>query len=78
MRDQMLNDPRANSAPTTVESRVAAVAGTPDLVEEHLDATRTRFRRNGKCIEVHVSRNAQVDPWNQSHLPTPKQVKPEC
>ena len=40
-----------------------------------MDATRTRWRRNGKCIEVHVARNAQVDPYNQSFSPTPKAVK---
>jgi hypothetical protein len=78
MKDQMLNDPRANSPKPSVDTRVAAVAGTPELVEERIDATRTRFRRNGQCVEVHVSRNAQLDPWNQSHLPTPKIVKPGC
>jgi hypothetical protein len=78
MKDQMLNDPRANSPKASVDTRVAAVAGTPELVEERIDATRTRFRRNGQCVEVHVSRNAQLDPWNQNHLPTPKIVKPGC
>jgi hypothetical protein len=43
-----------------------------------MDATRTRWRRNGKCIEVHVARNAQIDPYNQSFSPTPKAVKPDC
>lgn len=40
-----------------------------------MDATRTRWRRNGKCIEVHVARNAQIDSYNQSFSPTPKAVK---
>jgi len=78
MRDQMLNDPRANSPKASVETRVAAVAGTPELVEEPMDATRLRIKQNGQCIEVHVSRNAQIDQWNQSHLPTSKIVKPTC
>ena len=78
MRDQMLNDPRANSPKATIETRVAAVAGTSELVEEVMDATRRRVRQNGHCIEVHVSRNAQIDPYNQSVRPTPKLVKPSC
>jgi len=78
MRDQMINDPRSNSARATVESRVAAVAGTDVLVEERMDATRTRVRQRGQCVEVHESRAAQLDPWNQSHSPTPKIVKPSC
>lgn len=78
MRDQMINDLRSNSARATVESRVAAVAGTDVLVEERMDATRTRVRQRGQCVEVHESRAAQLDPWNQSHSPTPKIVKPSC
>jgi hypothetical protein len=78
MKDLMLNDPRANSPKASVDTRVAAVAGTPELVEERIDATRTQFRRAGQCVEVHVTRNAQLDPWNQNHLPTPKIVKPGC
>jgi hypothetical protein len=78
MREQMRDDPRANSPSATLTSRLAAVAGTAEWTEERMDATRTRFRRHGQCVEVHVSRNAQLDPWNQSHAPTPKAVKPEC
>lgn len=78
LRDQMLNDPRSNSPTTTVESRVAAVAGSVDMSTERLDDTRTRVRQRGKCIEVHVSRNAQLDPYNQSVAPTPKAIKPSC
>jgi hypothetical protein len=47
-------------------------------VEERMDATHTRVRRNGNCVEVHVAREAQINPWNQNHLPTPKLVKPSC
>jgi hypothetical protein len=78
MRDQMINDPRSNSAHATVESRIAAVAGTDVLVEERMDATRTRVRQHGQCVEVHESRAAQLDPFNQSVSPTPKLVKPSC
>ena len=78
MKDQMFNDPRSNSAPKTVESRVASVAGTREWTEARMDATRTRFAKDGTCVEVHVARNAQIDPWNQSHSPTPKTVKPDC
>ena len=78
MHDQMLNDPRSNTPRATVESRIANVAGTDAMLEERMDATRTRVKRRSRCIEVHVSRNAQIDPWNQSVRPTPKLVKPDC
>jgi hypothetical protein len=78
LKDRMLNDPRSNSPRATVEARVADAAGTIQMVEERMDATRMRVKQRGGCIEVHVSRNAQIDPFNQSHLPTPKLVKPSC
>ncbi len=78
MYEQMLNDPRANSQTPTVESRVTAVSGTTAMTEERMDENKARFRQNGQCIEVHVSRDAQTNPWNQSHSPTPKIVKPSC
>lgn len=78
MRDQMLNDPRSNSPSGTIESRVAAVAGSVDMSAERMDDNRLRVRQRGKCIEVHGSRNAQLDPYNQSVSPTPKAIKPSC
>lgn len=78
MREQLLSDPRSNTPRATVESRVAAVAGSVDIVEERMDATRMRVKQRGGCVEVHVSRNAQIDPFNQSVSPTPKIVKPSC
>jgi hypothetical protein len=59
-------------------SRIAALSGPDRWEAEPMDATRTRWRRNGKCIEVHVARNAQIDPYNQSFSPTPKGVKSYC
>ena len=52
------------------------MTGTNDWIEERMDDTRARFRKQGQCVEVHVARNAQLDPWNQSFLPTPKSAKP--
>ncbi len=78
LRHQWLNDPRTNSPRVSVESRVAALNGPDRWEAEPMDATRTRWRRNGRCIEVHVARNAQIDPYNQSFSPTPKAVKPYC
>ncbi len=78
MKEQLRNDPRTNSPRASIESRVAAVAGSSAMTEERMDDTVTRVRQNGKCIEVHVSRDAQTQPWNQSHSPTPKIVKPSC
>lgn len=78
LRDQWRSDPRANTPRASVESRIAALNGPDRWEAEPMDATRTRWRRNGKCIEVHVARNAQIDPYNQSFSPTPKLVKPDC
>jgi hypothetical protein len=78
MNDQMRNDPRANSPRVNVEARLAAVAGSSAMTQERMDDTKTRFRQHGACIEVHVSREAQTNPWNQNHSPTPKIVKPSC
>jgi len=78
MQDQMLNDPRSNTPRATIETRVAAVAGSVEVLEERMDATRLRVRQRGSCFEVHVSRDAQINPWHQSHSPTPKIVKPSC
>jgi hypothetical protein len=78
LREQTLNDPRSNTPRASVESRIAALNGPDRWEAEPMDATRTRWRRNGKCIEVHVARNAQIDPYNQSFSPTPKAVKPSC
>ena len=78
LREQMLNDPRSNSPAVTVESRVAAVAGSVDISTERMDDTRTRVRQRGGCIEVHVARNAQLDPYNQSVAHTPRAIKPTC
>jgi hypothetical protein len=78
MKRQALEDPRSNSPPPSLDSRVAAVAGTPAWTEERMDAARARFRIRGQCIEVHRARNTDLDPWNQNHSPTPKVAKPEC
>ena len=75
LREQMQSDPRSNTPRASVESRIAALSGADRWQAEPMDATRTRWRRNGKCIEVHVARNAQIDPYNQSFSPTPKAVK---
>jgi hypothetical protein len=78
LREPWRSDPRSNTPRATVESRIAALNGPDRWEAEPMDATRTRWRRNGKCIEVHVARNAQIDPYNQSFSPTPKLVKPDC
>ena len=78
IKDQVRGDPRANTPRASVESRIAALNGPDRWEAEPMDATRTRWRRNGQCIEVHVARNAQIDPYNQSFSPTPKAVKPSC
>lgn len=72
-----LDDPRANTARATLESRIAgATHGDERWLEERLDDDRMRFRRGSTCIEVHRTRDAQLDPFNQSVRPTPRMRRP--
>lgn len=72
-----LDDPRANTARATLESRIAgATHGDERWLEERLDDDRMRFRRGSTCIEVHRTRDAQLDPFNQSVRPTPRMGRP--
>ncbi len=60
-RNPALDDPRANSAPATVEGRVAAaMAGEGGWVQERLDIDRVRWRRGSECIEMQRSRAGQL------------------
>lgn len=75
-RQQALDDPRANSAQPTVESRIAdAVGGTGPVTIEDLGGGRRRLRQGNRCVEVHDARIASIDPFNESVRPSPKQAK---
>lgn len=77
MRSQALNDPRANSARKTIETRAAqAMGGDQQIIEEPMGDGRMRLRRGSKCAEVHLARSGQLEPFDESVRPTPRLVKP--
>jgi hypothetical protein len=76
-RQQALSDPRANAAPKTLESRIAAALGSDGpLIVEEMGEGRKRYRKGQRCVEVHDARIATIDPFNESFRTSPKQVRP--
>ena len=62
-RNPALEDARANSAPATIESRLAAVLdGTWHI--ERLDYNRVRARRGSECVVVERTRAGQLEVAN--------------
>lgn len=72
-RNPALDDPRANTARATLESRIAK-ATQKDWVEEVLGDGRTVWRRGDQCVMVKPSRDAELDSFNQSSSHRPKQA----
>lgn len=74
-----LDDPRSNTAPATLESRIGAAAGGDTrLREERIDGERVRLRSASGCVEASTLRDAQLDPFNQSARASPRLIKPGC
>jgi hypothetical protein len=66
MLDQALNDNRSNSRRNTLEDGIAhATTGNDVLQVDKLGEGRERVRMNGRCVEVHQARIAQIDPMNE-------------
>ncbi len=77
MRQQALDDPRANGARApTVESRIASALADRPLAEEPMADGRRRIRKGQGCVEVHDARIAAIDPFSESVRPSPKQARP--
>lgn len=72
-RNPALDDPRANTARATVESRIAK-AMQKEWVEEVLGDGRTRWRRGDECVLVKPARDAELDSFNQSSSHRPNQA----
>lgn len=78
-RNPALSDPRSNTPPRTLESRIADATGgewteerTSDnraLVVGALGDRRTVMRRGDTCVEVFRSRIADQDPFNANVAP---------
>jgi hypothetical protein len=64
------DDPRANSARPTLESRIARAVGSAELVEEHLGEGRLRFRKGSGCVELRPNAAGQLEPFNESVRPS--------
>ncbi|MBT9487973.1 MAG: hypothetical protein IV093_10740 [Rubrivivax sp.] len=67
--------PPAENRPRSVESTLSGDLANGPLIEEDLGNGRRRFRQGRRCAEVRDSRAAQIDPFNQSVSPVPKQVE---
>jgi hypothetical protein len=69
----------APSPPSTrsrsVEATLERALGNGPLIEENLGNGRLRLRRGRNCVDLRDSRMAQVDPFNQSVSPIPKQAE---
>jgi hypothetical protein len=72
-RNLAIDDPRANSARTTPEQRMAAAFDT-QVIEEDLGDGRRRVRRGADCVIVKTSRIAQLMPFNEAAARTPSLV----
>jgi len=64
-----------SARPRSVEATLERALGNGPLVEENLGNGRLRLRRGRDCVELRDSRMAQVDPFNQSVSPIPKQAE---
>lgn len=75
-RHPALDDPRSNTPPPTLESRLAEVMGPSDgpITQEQLPDGSLRLRRGTSCAVVRPSRTAMLDPFNLSVSPKPRQV----
>ncbi len=71
-RPAPMDDPRANTAKATFESRLqAAMGGDGRWTEERIDGDRVRFRRGNTCVDFTRSRAEQLDSFNQTFSPKP-------
>jgi hypothetical protein len=73
--DLARDDPRANSVRPNFEQRLSNALDTR-VIEQDLGNGRGRFRQGDRCVEVHDSRSAQIDPFNPSAATTPKGAMP--
>ena len=65
-----LDDPRANTARQTLESRIARAVGSGSVTEEHLGDGRVRFRKGADCVELRPNAAGQLSPFNESVSPS--------
>ncbi|MFM8898853.1 MAG: hypothetical protein ACKOF9_02765 [Burkholderiales bacterium] len=77
IRSQALNDTRSNTGRNTLEDRIGQVTtGNDGLHVDTLGEGRKRVRMNGRCVDVHQARIAQIDAMNEVSSRTMAGVKP--
>lgn len=64
VREQVLNDPRANKLRPGPEASMARIAGAGQLQEEDLGDGRRRLRKGAACVDVHRTHIAQLNPFD--------------
>ncbi|KPF94113.1 hypothetical protein IP87_19845 [beta proteobacterium AAP121] len=66
-RNPALDDPRSNTPPQTLESRIAKALGGVDGIEEfRLEDGSVRFKRGNSCVIARPNRAGALDPFNAS------------
>lgn len=80
-RPPALDDPRANSAPRTLESRIAEATGANvdtggAWTEEPMADGLLRVRRGRECWIVAPNRDNQLDPFNQNAVAKLRSARP--
>ncbi len=74
-RNPALDDPRSNTAPSSLEQRLAdAMGGDGAWVEEAIDADHRRLRRGNTCVYLQRPRAAQIDPFTPGNRALPWQA----
>jgi len=73
LRNPAVDDPRANTARTTPEQRLAGALDTR-VIEEDFGDGRRRISQGDKCVIVQPSRIAQLMPFNEAAARTPSLV----
>lgn len=75
--EQARSDPRIHAAPLSSGERFAQQVGTDQTVhEERRGEGRWRVRQGTGCVDLKTSRAAQLDPYRESVMPSPKLVDP--
>ncbi|RVU46547.1 hypothetical protein [Rubrivivax rivuli] len=66
-RNPALDDPRSNTPPLTLESRIAKALGGVDGIQEfRLEDGSVRFKRGNSCVIARPNRASALDPFNAS------------
>ncbi len=72
-RNPALDDPRSNTPPLTLESRIAKALGGVDGIQEfRMEDGSVRFKRGNSCVIARPNRASTLDPFNASAQVRPR------